>query len=221
MAELDALQGTAELTCSDCYALPCRTCQGAIRSAGCGSFIDRARRRRPAGYSSPRPPLASGRVSTGWRTCDQAPPIRWPTHQHCQCPCAIHHVCTDLSAAMLGPRHSIGRADFGRSRHAGAGRMCLRHGRPDLHRLPQRVSPLPLPASSAWPISLPAPAPPWPPSPPPPLLLPRAYIPPTSVPGTPASGDPATGRSRGPRWATHRGRRGPVWHSRCTRAEWW
>lgn len=39
MAQLDAVQGGQALTCSDCYAQPCRTCQEAIKAAGCGSFI--------------------------------------------------------------------------------------------------------------------------------------------------------------------------------------
>ena len=33
------MQGGQALTCSDCYAQPCRTCQDAIKAAGCGAFL--------------------------------------------------------------------------------------------------------------------------------------------------------------------------------------
>eukprot|EP00936_MAST-01D_sp_MAST-1D-sp1_P001564 g1564.t1 len=40
MADLDAAQGgRTDITCSDCYAQPCRTCQDAIKAAGCSDYI--------------------------------------------------------------------------------------------------------------------------------------------------------------------------------------
>jgi hypothetical protein len=39
MGELDAVQGGQQLSCSDCYAQPCRTCQDAIKAGGCTDFI--------------------------------------------------------------------------------------------------------------------------------------------------------------------------------------